>query len=107
MAAYRLEITAGKMVKTLTFLERRFQEVWEPDQGENWGSETILEQQVQEAFPYLEEAIMDIVEELTCFDEDEMADAMTELTNYEKRSSQKYCSDTIPAGGRDQEKEFL
>lgn len=62
---------------------------------------------MQEAFPNLEEDIVEFVEELTCFDEDEMADAMEKLTNYEKLSLRKHRVETIPASGSEREKECL
>lgn len=95
-----MKITAGKIVKTMVFQGRVFQEIWQPDEAEDgWSSKEILEEQVRKAFPDLNAAIGNIIEELTCLDEDELADAMTELTDYEKHLSEPYRADILAAGG--------
>lgn len=90
MAVYDMKITAGRIVKTLIFQGRGFQEIWQPDVAEDCcSSGQIMENQVKTAFPDLDADILDIVEELTCLDEDELADAMKELTYYEKYLSEQ------------------
>lgn len=97
-----MKITAGKIVKTMIFQGRVFQEIWQPNEAEDgWSSKETLENQVRKAFPDLDADIGDIMEELTCLDEDELADAMTELTDYEKHSSEPYRAGILAAGGTD------
>ena len=108
MAVYYMKITAGKIVKTLIFQGRVFQEIWQPDEAEDgWSSKEILEDQVRKAFPGLDADILDMMEELTCMDEDELADAMKELTDYEKYLSEPPGRGILPAGGTDPAEEGL
>ena len=108
MAIYYMKVTAGKIVKTMIFQGRVFQEIWKPDEAEDgWSSKEILEDQVRKAFPDLDADIGDIMEELTSLDEDELADAMTELTDYEKQLSEPYRAGILPAGGTNTAEEGL
>lgn len=103
-----MKITAGKIVKTMIFQGRVFQEIWKPDEAEDgWSSKEMLEDQVRKAFPNLDADIWDIIEELTCLDEDDLEDAITELTDYEKHLSEPYLASILLDGGTNTAEEGL
>lgn len=81
MASYKMEIKDGILSKTLTFMGMEFTETWEKD---NTYCIDSLEGQVLRAIPDLEESEKEILEELTCMDEDELLEAVYALTEYEK-----------------------
>lgn len=84
MAKWNVAITEDRIVKTLFFMERVFEEVWEEDSDGRWGSKTTIDQEVATAFPLMDTEIANIIEELTGYDEDEVLDALADLTEYER-----------------------
>lgn len=84
MAKWNVAIAEDRIVRTLFFMEKVFEEVWEPDSIGVWGSKTIIAQEVCAAFPIMDTEIADIIEELTVYDEDEMIEALAVLTEYER-----------------------
>ena len=84
MAKWNLEIKEDRIVKTLYFMEKVFEEVWEEDADGMWGSKTVIDHEVFAAFPIMDTEISNIIEELTGYDEDEMVEALATLTEYER-----------------------
>jgi len=84
MAKWNVAITEDRIVRTLFFMEKVFEEVWEEDSDGRWGSKTIIDQEVTAAFPIMDTEIANIIEELTGYDEDEVVEAMDALTEYER-----------------------
>lgn len=84
MAKWNVTITENRIVRTLFFMEKVFEEVWEEDSEGRLGSKTIIDQEVAAAFPIMDTEIANIIEELTGYDEDEVVDAMNALTEYER-----------------------
>lgn len=84
MAKWNVAITEDRIVRTLFFMEKVFEEVWEEDSDGMWGSKTIIDQEVAAAFPIMDTEIANIIEELTGYDEDEVVEAMDALTEYER-----------------------
>lgn len=85
MAKWNVAITEDRIVRTLFFMEKVFEEVWEEDVDGRWGSKTIIDQEVFAAFPIMDNEIANIIEELTGYDEDEVVEALAALTEYERR----------------------
>lgn len=85
MAKWNVAITEDRIVRTLFFMEKVFEEVWEEDADGRWGSKTIIDQEVFAAFPIMDTEIANIIEELTGYDEDEVVEALAALTEYERR----------------------
>lgn len=84
MAKWNVAITEDRIVRTLFFMEKVFEEVWEEDSDGRWGSKTIIDQEVAATFPIMDTEIANIIEELTGYDEDEVVEAMDALTEYER-----------------------
>lgn len=84
MAKWNVAITEDRIVRTLFFMERVFEEVWEEEDG-TWKSKTMMDQEVCAVFPIMDTEIANIIVELTGYDEDEMVEALAALTEYERR----------------------
>lgn len=81
MASYKMGIDNGIITKTLNFMGKDFTEEWK----ENGSYCPIsIETQVMQVFPDLDDTDAKIIEELTCLDEDELLDALSDLTDYEQ-----------------------
>lgn len=81
MASYKMEIDNGIITKTLNFMGRDFTEKWEEEQS---FCRSCIESQVMRAFPELEHYYAEIIEEFTCLDEDELLEALEELSTCEQ-----------------------
>ncbi len=81
MASYKTEIKNGIINHTLTFMDTEFTEEWKE---ENTFCQSSIEGQVMQAFPDLCDEDAKIIEELTSMDEDELLEALSELTDYEQ-----------------------
>lgn len=84
MAKWNVAITEDRIVRTLFFMEKVFEEVWNEDTDGRWESKTTIDQEVAAAFPIMDTEIAEIIEELTGYDEDEVVEALAALTEYER-----------------------
>jgi hypothetical protein len=81
MVSYKMEIKDGILSHSLTFMGMEFTETWEKD---NTYCADSLEGQVLRALPDLCDENKEIIEELTIMDEEELLEALSELTDYEQ-----------------------
>lgn len=84
MAKFRVEIEAGTIVKTLTFVGREFVNTWVPDHHGSRTLEAAFDSQVEQKFPDVPEDLMELIEEIDCMDEDEVQDALEQFGIYEQ-----------------------
>lgn len=84
MAKFIVSITENQIIKTLEFMGKTFVNTWVE---QPYGSKTIeksFEDQIQEAFPDIEDNVLEQIEYLDSGDEDEIQDAILELSDYER-----------------------
>ena len=81
MAKYKVEIEGDTITKTLTFMGKEFTEIWVED---GTCCSSCIEEEVMAAFPDLLDEHVKTIEQLTCMDEDEVLEAIVDLTYYEQ-----------------------
>lgn len=84
MAKFTVEISETKIIKTLEFMGKTLTNTWIQCP---YGSKTIeksFEDQVKEALPDVDDDDMEQIEQLDFGDEDEIQEAISELSDYER-----------------------
>lgn len=84
MAKFKIEVEPEKIIKTLYFMGKEFLNTWVPWK---YGSKTLekaFEDQVKKQFPSVPDDLMELIEEIGCMDEDELQDALEQLSTFEE-----------------------
>ncbi len=84
MAKFKVEVEADTITKTLTFMGHEFVNTWVPDDRGSRTIECAFDAQVEQKFSDIPEDLMELIEEIDCLDEDEVQDALGQLSIYEQ-----------------------
>ena len=87
MAKFTVEITESKVIKTFDFMGKKFVNTWVPCSYGSKCLEKALENQVQEEFSGIDEEVLEQVGWLDIGDDDEIQDALAELSDYEEENN--------------------
>ena len=84
MAKFKIEVEPDTVIKAFTFMGHEFVNTWVPDDHGSHTIECAFDAQVEQTIPDLPYDLMELIEEIDCMDEDEMQDALQQLTVYEE-----------------------
>ena len=88
MAKFTVEVTESRIIKTLEFMGKKFTNTWVPCFYGGKALKKALNYQVQKTFPDIDEEVLEQVEQLDIGDDDEIQDAITELSDYEEENNE-------------------
>lgn len=77
----KIDGVEGITTRTLNFMGKSYTEVWVED---NTHCECGIEALVEKDYPDMDDYIAKIIQDTASFDEDELFEAMSELTEYER-----------------------
>jgi len=84
MAKFKVEWQSEKIIKTLTFMGKKFLNTWVPTESGSRTLEKSFEYQVKTQFSDLPEDITELLGDIDCLDEDEVLEALEQLSLYEE-----------------------
>lgn len=84
MAKFKVEWSSEKIIKTLTFMGKEFLNTWVPTESGSRTLEKSFEHQVKQQFSDLPEDITELLGDIDCLDEDEVLEALEQLSLYEE-----------------------